>query len=71
VYDVKEEIASADDWEKAMTLSRQWGDRIPIGILYQQKKDTYTDRIEIFQKGPLISQPYDGKKLQTFLANMD
>jgi len=71
VYEVKDETTDKGDWEKAMTLSRQWGDRIPIGILYQQKKDTYTDRMEILQKGPLISHSYDGKKLQSFLSNMD
>lgn len=71
VYDLKEVIAIAEDWEKAITLSRQWGDRIPIGILYQKKKETFTDRIETFRKGPLISQLYDGKKLQSVLSNIE
>jgi len=70
VYDLFEENYVPDNFENAMNLSRQWGDKIPIGIIYKEEKTTFTDRIEVFNQGPLISQKYDYKKLQTLLSEI-
>ncbi len=67
VYDLFEENYMPDNFEKAMVLARQWGDKIPIGILYRQEAPTFMDRIEKFTHGPLISQKYDARKLQAVL----
>ncbi len=67
VYDLFEENYMPDNFEKAMVLARQWGDKIPIGILYRKKAATFMDRIEKFTQGPLISQKYDARKLQAVL----
>jgi 2-oxoglutarate ferredoxin oxidoreductase subunit beta len=69
VYDIAEEEYRPDDLEKAMTLSRRGDDRIPIGILYRKEKPTFIDRIDALRLGPLVSRSYDGKKLQSFLAD--
>ena len=50
-----------------MVLARQWGDKIPIGILYEKEAPTFMDRIEKLAQGPLISQKYDARKLQALL----
>jgi 2-oxoglutarate ferredoxin oxidoreductase subunit beta len=67
VYDLLAEDYVPDDFEKAMNLAKQWGDRIPIGILYQQEKPAFMDRVEMFQHDPLISQKYDSARLQAVL----
>lgn len=68
VYELFEENYDPDDFENAMNLARQWGEKIPIGIIYQKEKPTFTDRIEMFNQGPLISQKYDPGRLQALLS---
>ncbi|MFH2218682.1 MAG: 2-oxoacid:ferredoxin oxidoreductase subunit beta [Pseudomonadota bacterium] len=70
VYDLAEEGYAPDNFENAMNLAREWGDRIPIGIIYQKEKPTFVSRIEALSKGPLISQKYDPEKLQAVLSEI-
>lgn len=70
VYDLFAEDYVPDDFEQAMNLARQWGDRIPIGILYQEEKPAFMDRVEMFQQDPLISQQYDPARLQALLSEI-
>jgi 2-oxoglutarate ferredoxin oxidoreductase subunit beta len=41
------------DASAAMQRSHEWGERIPIGLLYQQDKPTYESSEAVLQKGPL------------------
>ncbi|MGE3272037.1 MAG: 2-oxoacid:ferredoxin oxidoreductase subunit beta [Chloroflexota bacterium] len=50
-------------WAKA----QEWGERIPIGILYQNvERPTYEEQVSALKAGPLVHQPIDGH-----LANLD
>jgi 2-oxoglutarate ferredoxin oxidoreductase subunit beta len=59
VYKVEEESGydptdRAAAWERA----HEWGDRIPIGILYQvEGQPTYEDQVSVLRAGPLVKQP--------------
>jgi len=64
VYDIFEEGYVPDDFNRAMELSRMWGDKIPIGIIYKKDKPSYTDRIKNLQKGTLIKGKYIPEKLK-------
>jgi len=45
-------------WQKA----QEWGDRIPIGILYQtEDRPTYEEQVSELQAGPLVRQPMNGR----------
>ena len=66
-YDLFEENYVPDNLEKAMALTRQWGDRIPIGIFYRKEKSTFSERLEGLKQGPLISRDYDPERLQALL----
>jgi 2-oxoglutarate ferredoxin oxidoreductase subunit beta len=70
VYDLFEENYVPDNFEKAMNLARQWDEKIPIGIIYKEEKPTFTDRIEVLNQGPLISQKYDSGRLQTLMSGV-
>jgi len=70
VYDLVAEDYVPHNFEKAFNLARQWGDRIPIGILYQEEKAAFMDRVEMFQQDPLISQKYDPARLQALLSEI-
>ena len=41
----------------AMERSQEWGDRIPIGLLYKDDQSpSYEDSERVFKKGPLVHQ---------------
>lgn len=69
VYDLFEEDHAPDDFDGALKLSREWGDRIPIGILYEKEKPGFTDRIAQLEKGPLVDREYDPARLRKLLGN--
>ncbi|OWP57109.1 MAG: 2-oxoacid ferredoxin oxidoreductase [Thermoplasmatales archaeon B_DKE] len=45
------------DLMQAYRIAQEWGDRIPIGILYENTDKTYEDYDPILSKGPLINNP--------------
>ena len=55
---------SRDDFQKALKLAFETGDRIPVGILYARKKQEFISQIKGLEKGPLIDRPYDPDKLK-------
>jgi pyruvate/2-oxoacid:ferredoxin oxidoreductase beta subunit len=68
VHDLFEENYDPDDFENAINIARQWGEKIPIEIIYQKEKPTFIDRIEMLNQGPLISQKYNPERLQALLS---
>jgi 2-oxoglutarate ferredoxin oxidoreductase subunit beta len=40
------------DRESAMRRAAEWGDRIPLGVLYSVEKPTYADRLDLLKSGP-------------------
>lgn len=62
-YDRTDRMAA---FQKAM----EWGDRIPIGILYREEKPTYHDRIPYLKEGPaLVDKVTDLAKIKGFMED--
>lgn len=53
------EIGVGDDWNKALDLSRQWGDKIPLGILYHHARPTFESHLETLNGEPLAWRSFD------------
>jgi len=70
VYDLEEEGYTPDDFQKAISLSFQWGDRIPTGIIYRKESPSFTERIGMVKDGPLVDRRYDSGKLQELLSSL-
>ncbi len=70
VYDLQEEDYTPDDLQKAISLSFQWGDRIPTGIIYRKEASSFTERIGMLKDGPLVDRKYDPGKLQELLSSL-
>lgn len=64
VYNIDED-AQYDSGNPLMAYQKalEWGDRIPIGVLYQSKKKTYEEQVPALQSGPLVSQSHDVTKV--------
>jgi len=65
VYEVAEDLQyDSSNLLIAFQKALEWGDRIPIGVLYKSTRKTYEDQIPALQSGPLISQPHDLTKVE-------
>jgi len=43
----------------AIEKAAEWGDKIPIGVLYKEEKTVYGDLMPALQAGPLVKQPLE------------
>lgn len=54
------------DWEAALTLARQWGEKIPLGILYQNPRPTFESHFPTLTNNPsepLATRPFNPASL--------
>lgn len=59
-YDLAQTGHDPTDWMAAVEKAREWGDKIPIGIIYRQERTTYEELMPALQAGPLAKQPLEG-----------
>lgn len=56
------------DWDNAMRTAMEFGDRIPLGVLYREDKPALEDHLPILRGGPLCRQPVDKQTLRDIMA---
>jgi 2-oxoglutarate ferredoxin oxidoreductase subunit beta len=56
VYKLEEEDHDVTDKEKALDKAFEWGDRIPIGVFYQEERPVYRDGLPQVSEMPLVKQ---------------
>jgi 2-oxoglutarate ferredoxin oxidoreductase subunit beta len=44
------------DRAQALNLAFQWGDEIPIGVVYRSKRPSMESQLPVLQRGPLVTQ---------------
>lgn len=47
------------DWEAAIKVAGEWGDKIPIGIIYRNDRPPFEDHFPILSQGPLVGRDVD------------
>jgi 2-oxoglutarate ferredoxin oxidoreductase subunit beta len=57
VYHLEEGYDPSDRIE-AFKRSLEWGEKIPVGIFYRNKRKTFEESIPVIQEFPLIKQPF-------------
>ena len=64
IYKLEDEAPDRDltDLPDAMTTAMEFGDRIPLGLVYKVEKPTYEDTEPVLLNGPLVKQPLGIKK---------
>ncbi|MCH8232239.1 MAG: 2-oxoacid ferredoxin oxidoreductase [Bacteroidetes bacterium] len=64
IYKLEDEAPDRDltDLPDAMTTAMEFGDRIPLGLVYKVDKPTYEDTEPVLLNGPLVKQPLGIKK---------
>jgi len=58
-YDLAQTGYDSTDRAAAVEKAREWGDKIPIGIIYREERTTYEELMPALQAGPLVRQPLD------------
>jgi len=62
-YDTRDRIAA---FRKAL----EWNDRIPIGIIYQNNRPTFEERVPVINDGPLVKQSLSAQFLEESTMKM-
>jgi len=63
VYKLEEDEGyDPTDRQRAWQKAQEWGDRIPIGVIYENAdRPTYEEQVTALKKGPLVQQELDGR----------
>lgn len=56
-------------WETAMVKANEWGDKIPIGVIFKGNRKSFSDYLSDSVKKGLIGKPTDDKTFQKILAS--
>ena len=68
VYKIPDDY-NPEDRLLAFQKSLEWGERIPIGVLYKTKKSTLEEQIPVIKDLPLVKQDFDINKIELILQN--
>lgn len=66
VYQIEPEY-NPEDRVEAFRRALEWGDRIPIGVIYKNNRPTLEERVPVIQEKPLVKQGFDRSKLEATL----
>jgi 2-oxoglutarate/2-oxoacid ferredoxin oxidoreductase subunit beta len=52
----------------AFEKTQEWGDRIPIGVIYREERATFEEQIPALRNGPLVKQRIDPRRVEALLG---
>lgn len=67
LYRLAEEKYEPNDKSKALEKAMEWGERIPIGLLYKEDRPTSEDRESALADGPLNTLPLEIENIQELI----
>jgi 2-oxoglutarate ferredoxin oxidoreductase subunit beta len=65
---VEEEGYDPADKAAAFAKAQEWGDRIPIGVIYKQERPVYEEQLPQQKKTPLVKQPIDPMRFEELMG---
>lgn len=70
VYDLDKTDYKPNNWNHAIEMSREWGDKIPTGIIFKSEAPSFTDRIDLLKDSTLIDKKYSAERLNATLLKL-
>lgn len=68
VYKLENEVAyEPTDLAQALSKAQEWGERIPIGVIYNHPRPTYEEQIPALSGGPLTKQEIVPGRVESLL----
>ncbi|MFO0793382.1 MAG: hypothetical protein U0586_04885 [Candidatus Brocadiaceae bacterium] len=69
VYKVNDDGSyNPEDKMAAYKKTHEWGDRIPIGIIYRAEKETYEEKNGLSQRSPLVDEQIEDIGIKDILS---
>ena len=68
VYKLEDEKYDPSDKKAALEKALIWGERIPIGIIYEENLSVYEDQLPTLSERPLVKQKIDPRRVEKLLA---
>ncbi|MFH1652859.1 MAG: 2-oxoacid:ferredoxin oxidoreductase subunit beta [Pseudomonadota bacterium] len=59
------------DWNEAIKKAAEWGDKIPIGVIYKCERESFEHKFDVLKKRALVELPYDVKAVKDFMKNFE
>jgi 2-oxoglutarate ferredoxin oxidoreductase subunit beta len=56
------------DRDAALKRSQEWGDRIAVGVFYEDTAAIYEDQIPALKQGPLVTRQHDPARVARLFA---
>lgn len=56
-YKLEDQNWDSSDFRASLDKAFEWGDKIPLGLLYKDSKPIYEDSEPVLSRGPLVKQP--------------
>jgi 2-oxoglutarate ferredoxin oxidoreductase subunit beta len=69
VYKLEENGYDSDNKMAAFEKAQEWGDKIPIGVIYREEKSTYEERLPALKRGPLVRRELDPMQAEKLLVD--
>jgi 2-oxoglutarate ferredoxin oxidoreductase subunit beta len=55
------------DWEAAIKTSMEFGDKIPVGVIYKDDRPPFESHFPVLKSGPLCDQKVDVHVLEEIM----
>ncbi len=68
VYKLENEKHDPGDRKAALEKALEWGDKIPIGVIYKEDLPVYEDQLPALRGGPLVKNKIDPRRVKKLLA---
>jgi 2-oxoglutarate/2-oxoacid ferredoxin oxidoreductase subunit beta len=58
------------DWTAAMQKAQEWGEQIPVGVIYRNDRPSFESHLQVLQSGPLVGRAVATGELQEIIDAM-
>ncbi|MFC1976664.1 2-oxoacid:ferredoxin oxidoreductase subunit beta [Chloroflexota bacterium] len=67
VYKLEDESYDPSDKVAAFTKALEWGDKIPIGLIYRKERPVYEEQLPVLKDMPLVKRKIDPSEFEGLL----
>jgi 2-oxoglutarate ferredoxin oxidoreductase subunit beta len=69
VYHIEPDY-NPEDRVQAFQKALEWGERIPIGVIYRNHRPTFEERVPVIKEAPLASQTFELNRLRAIIEEI-
>ena len=67
IYKLEDQVYDPGDKLAAFAKTQEWGDQIPIGLIYERKRPVYEEQLPALKEMPLVKQKIDPLRFEALL----